>query len=89
MLYNIIWAGLKGNLLPKLKPFTKGTRKINTIEKLCDQAANVETESEKSDIICKMTFGYWEPPGVSERTWSINLEASVSGENQTLGGHSG
>jgi len=35
-----------------------------------------------------MYFGRWEPPGVSERMWSVNLEASISGEYQTLGGHS-
>jgi hypothetical protein len=39
--------------------------------------------------ISKMYFSHWEPPGVSERRWSVNLEASISGENQTLGGHSG
>jgi len=39
--------------------------------------------------ISKMYFSHWEPPGVSERRRSVNLEASISGENQTLGGHSG
>jgi hypothetical protein len=39
--------------------------------------------------VSKMYFSRWEPPGVSERMWSVNLEASVSGEYQTLGGHSG
>jgi hypothetical protein len=39
--------------------------------------------------ISKMYFSYWEPPGVSERRRSVKLEASISGENQTLGGHSG
>jgi hypothetical protein len=39
--------------------------------------------------INKMNFSYWEPPGVSERRQSVNLEASISIENQTLGGHSG
>jgi hypothetical protein len=39
--------------------------------------------------ISKMYFSRWEPPGVSERMWSVNLEASISGEYQTLGGHSG
>jgi len=40
-------------------------------------------------FISKMYFSHWEPPGVSERRRSVNLEASISGENQTLGGHSG
>jgi hypothetical protein len=30
--------------------------------------------------ISKMYFGHWQPPGVSERMWSVNLNASISGE---------
>jgi len=40
-------------------------------------------------FISKMHFSHWEPPAVSERRPSVNLEASTAGENQTLGGHSG
>jgi len=39
--------------------------------------------------ISKMYFCHWESPGVSVRMWRVNLEASISGEYQTLGGHSG
>jgi len=35
-----------------------------------------------------MYFSHWKPPGVSERIWSVNLDASISGEYQTLEGHS-
>jgi len=35
-----------------------------------------------------MYFSHWKPPGVSERMWSVNLDASISGEYQTLEGHS-
>jgi len=38
--------------------------------------------------ISKMYFSHCKPPGVSERMWSVNLDASISGEYQTLGGHS-
>ena len=38
--------------------------------------------------ISKMYFSDWEPPGVCERRGSVNLKASIWGENQTLGGHS-
>ena len=38
--------------------------------------------------IIKMYFSYWNPPGVSGRMWSVNLDASISGEYQTKGGHS-
>jgi hypothetical protein len=36
--------------------------------------------------ISKMYFSHWKAPGVSERIWSVNLDASISGEYQTLGG---
>ena len=42
----------------------------------------------KESHISKMYFSHWKPPGVSERMWSVNLDASISGEYQTLGGHS-
>jgi len=38
--------------------------------------------------ISEMYFSQWKPPEVSERMWSVNLDASISGEYQTLGGHS-
>jgi len=38
--------------------------------------------------ISKMYFSHWKTPGVSERMWSVNLDASISGEYQTLRGHS-
>jgi len=40
------------------------------------------------DHISKVYFSHWKPPGVTERMWSVNLDASISGESQTLGGHS-
>ena len=42
-----------------------------------------------SHFISKMYFSLWKTPGVSERMWSVNLEGSISGEYQTLGGYSG
>jgi len=38
--------------------------------------------------ISKMYFSHWKPPGVSERMWSVHLDASISGEYQTPGGRS-
>jgi len=29
--------------------------------------------------ISKMYYSHWKPPGVSERMWSVNLDASISG----------
>jgi hypothetical protein len=42
-----------------------------------------------SEYISKMNFSFWKTPGVSERMWSVNLEASISGEYQTLAGYVG
>jgi hypothetical protein len=39
-------------------------------------------------FISKMYFSHWKPPGVSERMWSVNLDASIAGEYHTLWGHS-
>ena len=39
-------------------------------------------------FISRMYFSHWKPPGVSERMWSVNLDGSISGEYQTIGGHS-
>jgi len=36
-----------------------------------------------------MYFSLWKTPSVSERMRSVNLEASISGEYQTLGEYSG
>jgi len=39
--------------------------------------------------ISKIHFSQWKPQGVSKRMWSVNLDASISGEYRTLGGQSG
>jgi len=43
----------------------------------------------ETTYITKMYCSHREPPGVCERRRSVNLEESIPGENQTLGGHSG
>jgi len=42
-----------------------------------------------SQNFSKIYFSHWKPPGVSERMRRVNLDASIAGEYQTLGGHSG
>jgi hypothetical protein len=32
------------------------------------------------DNISEMYLSHWKPPGVSERMWSVNIDASISGE---------
>jgi len=49
MLYDMIWAGLKPYLWLKLMPFTKTNGRFDSMEELCDQAADVETPR-KSDM---------------------------------------
>jgi hypothetical protein len=39
--------------------------------------------------ISKLYFGLSKPSEVSERMWSVNLDASIPGEYQTIRGHSG
>jgi hypothetical protein len=43
---------------------------------------------EEDEYSSKMYFSHWKPLEVSERMWSVNLDASMSGEYQTLGGNS-
>jgi hypothetical protein len=43
---------------------------------------------EGDEYSSKMYFSHWKPLEVSERMWSVNLDASMSGEYQTLGGNS-
>jgi len=38
--------------------------------------------------ISQMYCSHWNPPGVSERMWSVNLDASIAGEYEIFGGHS-
>jgi hypothetical protein len=40
-------------------------------------------------FISKMYFILWMPQEGSERMWNVQLDASSSGEYQTVGGHSG
>ena len=49
---------------------------------------NDNTYSIFPNFISKMYFSHWKPPGGSERMCSVNLDASISGEYQTLRGHS-
>ena len=41
----------------------------------------------QAEYISKMNFSHRKPPGVSERMWSVNLDASIAGEYETVGGH--
>jgi len=53
-----------------------------------EKAGLATRKPEKTIDISKMYFSLWKPPGVSESMGSANLDASISGEYQTLGGHS-
>jgi hypothetical protein len=49
MLYDMIWAGLKPYLHPKLRPFTKANGRFDSIDELFDTAADVETPPRNYD----------------------------------------
>jgi hypothetical protein len=48
-----------------------------------------EKHSFPLQYISKIYFSHWKSPGVSESMWSVNSDASISGEYLTLGWHSG
>jgi hypothetical protein len=67
----------------------KGVRPKASKSKLkADRSDHSNYYNCKNDGISKMYLSHWKPPGVSERMWSVNLDVSISGEYQTLGGHS-
>jgi len=74
ILYDMVWAGLKADLQPKLKPFTKANRKFNSIEELFDRAADVETEPEKYDMQQQKPQSESSRPGGKKR----NFRPSIS-----------
>jgi len=74
MLYDMVWAGLKADLLPRLKPFTKANGKFNSIDELFDRAADVETEPEKYDKQQQKPPGESSRPGGKKR----NFRPSIS-----------
>jgi len=49
MLYDMIWAGLKPYLHPKLRPFTKANGRFDSIDELFDTAAVIETPPRNYD----------------------------------------
>jgi len=70
-------AGIDGFLLPNVSNYYQ------------QHSIRMQELEVGSSHISKMYFSHWKPPGVCERRRSVNLEASSSGENQTLRGHSG
>ena len=63
-------------------------QRVEGIDELIPEDKPFERRSYERTTISKMYFSHWKPPGVSQRMWSVNLDASISGEYQTLGGHS-
>jgi len=61
---------------------------VNRSNPQTTSSGRVQRTSERFSCISKMYFSHWNTPGVSERMWSVILDASISGEYQTLGGHS-
>jgi len=55
MLYDMIWAGLKPYLHPKLRPFTKANRRFDSIDELFDTVADLETPPQNYDKQQRLT----------------------------------
>jgi hypothetical protein len=73
-----------------LHSWTKCQRSIDrTATMLLRSVTNLRSCNFHNPLFSKMYFSRWKYPGVSERMWSVNLEASVSREYQTLEGYSG
>ena len=68
-----------------LVPLSRRSQLSKRIEDMCRNVKHARRWS----YISQRYFSLWKTPGVSERMWSVNLEASISGEYQTLGGYSG
>jgi hypothetical protein len=47
--YHMIWAGLKPELHPKVKPFTNEDGMVDSMDELFNRAADVETIPQKYD----------------------------------------
>ena len=47
VVYDMVWAGLKADQLPRVKPFTQENGKFNPTDEPFDRAADVETEPKK------------------------------------------
>ena len=73
MLYDMVWAGFLAGLLPRLKPFTKANWKLNSIDELFDQAADVETEPEKCDKQWRKPLGESSRPGSKKRDFRPSI----------------
>jgi len=46
MMYHMVWVGVKPNVLPSLKEFTRGNGRFNSIDELPNEIADVEIELE-------------------------------------------
>jgi hypothetical protein len=60
---------------------------VNTHRTSCTTWKRSLLWANRRNRISKMDCSHWKPPGVSARMCSVNLDASISGEYQTVGGH--
>jgi len=95
MLYDMIWAGLKPYLWPKLRPFTKTNGRFDSIDELFDRAADVETprKSDKQEQSTEIGGGNQKgkkrPHQPSVSTASGGGPGSESGSGSVSGSGSG
>jgi len=85
--YRPLGVGLGG--LPKLRQHLHAPGTRGWPERQVYHKTQVVPRRGPNRFISTMYCSHWEPPAVCERRRSVNLEASIIGENQSLGGHSG
>jgi len=67
---------------------TMETRTLKPLLKLMQlQPHQISAVNWMVQYISKWYFSHWKPPEVSERMWSVNLNASISGGYHTLEGY--
>jgi hypothetical protein len=75
---------------PEGIPITKAENSINkkmdNMMKALEACTFQVSKVNELRYISKMYFSHWELPGVSEKMWSVNMDASISGKYQTLDG---
>ena len=74
--YHMIWAGLKPELHPKVRPFTNEDGMFDSIDELFDRAADVETKPQKYDKSQQRQHGETSYKGGRKRGYRPSISES-------------
>jgi hypothetical protein len=76
MLYHMVWAGLKADLLAKVRPLRKAIGKFNSVDKLLDRVADVESKLHTYDKQQQKPAGESSRPGGKKRNFRPSISAT-------------